>query len=130
VKELKKPQKGAPHFPVLRLTGGPHSADLEASLDGEEIQRVHRIEITTDVNDVVRIKTYQMVEVELELAGEVEDAGWIASVYLVVVERVMGNGKVKRRVPLAKGMGPTQPDALRDAIVAITSLEEPGGPVQ
>lgn len=128
-RDLKPPSKD-PHYPVLRLTGGPYPATLKAELDGREIDRVHRIEITTDVNDVVRVKTFQMVEVDLELASEdILDGGWIASVSAIVVERV-GDGRVRRRVPIAKGMGDTQVEALRDAIVALTALEETSGPVQ
>lgn len=127
MKELKKPQK-PDRFPVLRLTGGPFAGNLKATLDGVEMERVHRIEVTADVNDVVRVKTYQIIEIELELASDVEDAGWVASVSEIVIERI-GDGLVKRRVPVGQGRGATQPAALRDA-AALLVRGDPDVPVQ
>jgi hypothetical protein len=51
-----------PHFPRVELSGGPHGKNLEFKIDGEIVPKTTRVEIVADVNDVVRIKTYQFVE--------------------------------------------------------------------
>lgn len=67
-------------FPKVVIKGGPTGKDVDMTIDGGKPKKVHRVEIVADVNEVVRVTTYQFAEihVEVETPGS-EDGGWIVA---------------------------------------------------
>lgn len=63
-------------FPKLTLKGGPHGARVELRVDGKQTNKVHRVELVVDVNDAIRAKVFQFVEIaEIEVEGVLEKVG-------------------------------------------------------
>lgn len=54
-------------FPSVSISGGPHGRNVEMRKDGERMKGVTRFELTGDSNDVVRLKTFQIVRVIADL---------------------------------------------------------------
>lgn len=100
------------NLPKVLLTGGPHAKDTKLLVNGEEVPGVTRVEIVLDVNDVIRIKTYQIGEVVFEGEALVEDAGFHITVKMI---EPPGEDYVRRWLDVAVGTGVTVPQALRDA---------------
>jgi hypothetical protein len=61
-------------FPSISITGGPHGRNVEMRKDGERIKGVTRFELTGDVNDVLRLKTFQIIRAVVDLHAEHEHA--------------------------------------------------------
>ena len=61
-------------FPRISITGGPHGRNVEMRRDGERIKGVTRFELTGDVNDVLRLKTFQIIRAVVDLQAEHEHA--------------------------------------------------------
>jgi hypothetical protein len=61
-------------FPKLELHGGPHGKDLRLTIDGQPASKAVRVELVGDVNDVVRAKITQIVEVvAIDIEASIED---------------------------------------------------------
>jgi hypothetical protein len=120
--ELPDPERPvlerAPGWPLVEITGGPHGKNTQLKVDGKVIPKVHRVDLSLSVNDVVRLTTYQFVQamVELETRG-VEDGGYIASIEL---REYMDLGEITALDPnktqIVEGRGLTRRQALLDAI--------------
>lgn len=54
-------------FPTVKITGGPHSRNLETRINGELVPKLHRVELVLDVNDVARVKLFQLVTADVEV---------------------------------------------------------------
>lgn len=59
-------------FPKVRITGGPHGKNTRLEVDGERVPATTRVEIVADVGDVIRMKTFQLVEAVVEVEGSVQ----------------------------------------------------------
>lgn len=57
-------------FPRISISGGPHGRTVDMRKDGERLRGVTRFELVGDVNDVVRLKTFQIIRVVAELEVE------------------------------------------------------------
>lgn len=117
--ELPEPEKAFepdPNFPHVVLTGGPHGKNIDMKVDGKKVPKVYKVELEASVHDVVRLTTYQFVNVSIELETRgVEDGGYIASVEfreyrelgeIVVLDHektkiIEGRGKTRREALLA-----------------------------
>lgn len=115
-------------FPVLSIKGGPAGRAVEAAVDGVPLKGVHRIELTMDVNDAIRAKTFTFVEAAVEVEATVDGP----EVVLTILERVLtepdvgGNQTLGHR-EVVVGRGTHLKQALRDALA---QLEAADGPVQ
>jgi hypothetical protein len=95
----------------LSLSGGPAGSTVVAKLNGEQLVGAHRIEITADVRDVVKVKTFTYVEARVELDVESVEQGYLVDVRegSINANKIMVFGK------LTEGRGKTVVEALRDA---------------
>src|SRR5262245_13411472 len=95
-------------WPVAKITGGPHGKNAKLEIDGVE-KRVHRVEVVIDVNDAVRVTTYQTLSAAIEVdlpPGQPEDGGYKITVRL---PEVTGSGESFRAdwTTVAAGEGAT-----------------------
>jgi hypothetical protein len=86
-------------FPKVHITGGPHAKNTELTIDGVKVAGVHRAEITLDVNDIARLRLWQIIEadLDLEVAGTIERK-FILRVMAGAVETVEGEEVWTRKV--------------------------------
>lgn len=108
-------------FPRVKVAGGPHGRNLEMTVGDQRLDGVHRVEIVMDVNDVVRMKTFQFVAVDIDTEAIVE-AGGIAIIVRTpklaemedpevgALDTVVGGWET-----LAEGRGASLKSALLDA---------------
>lgn len=74
VEEIYQRRRQTTNFPVLSITGGPIGRDVKMLLDGEPMRKVTGFKLSGMVNDVIRLKTYQIVQVAVSLGvDEVEN---------------------------------------------------------
>jgi hypothetical protein len=101
-----------PRFQTLAIKGGPEGFRVVPTLDGEIMHDVHRIEVTVDVKDVIRVKTYTFAEVDLRLDVESVEQGYIVRVREGSVDSA---NELMTWNEVVQGRGRTVVEALRDA---------------
>lgn len=120
-------QKEEPQFPHFELSGGPHGHKIVPLLNGKPMKGVHRIEITADVNDVIRVKTYTFASVDVELDALVDPTGYLVRVREPLIEGTPDEGLVIREyIDHGTGRGGTLIEALEDIVATMraTKAEE------
>jgi len=116
---LEKVDLNAPKFPRFSISGGPHGHEIVPKLNGEVMKGVHRIEITVDVNDVIRVKTFTFAMVDLEL--EVAEVG---SNYIAMVrEPAIEGDSIIGYISHVEGRGKTIEEALEDAAATLRATK-------
>ena len=104
------------HFPKLTIKGGPHGKNVVVELDGKPIERSPHIEFTTDVNDVIRAKIFQFVEVDIDVEAEVASGQIWLKVRVPEVLGMLEDGLREIRLKtLITVSGPDLASALRAA---------------
>lgn len=63
-------------FPRVEIRGGPMRPDL--FIDGQRPKGVTAFKLSGNVNDVMRLKTYQIVRAEVSIEAELEHAAVVA----------------------------------------------------
>lgn len=112
-------------WPVIKITGGPHAKNTKITVNGDEIPKVTRVEVTLDVNDAVRVTTYHLAsaDIELEVAPGMIENGYIAKIRQIGVQEVSIEGREPGFIPiqqeLSEGKGKTLREALQAAIDAL-----------
>ena len=111
------PPPKAHKFPLYRISGGLHGKNTVVEVDGERMERVSRVEVVFDVNDAVRVKTFQIAEVYIEV--EVEPGNHqhahTAVVYATASQELLAPGEfMVGRVEIARATADTLWEALTD----------------
>lgn len=114
LRALSAPGEGAPRFPRLRAVGGSTGKELDITLDGKRVERLHRVELDLDVNDVNRARLFEFVEVDVDVEASAEQ-GVMVEVFAQHVVRISPDITRKSMESLGKASGPTLPAALRAA---------------
>ena len=111
------------HFPKAEITGGPHGKNTVLTVDGQKVEKVHRVELTLDVRDVVRMTTFQFVDARVEIdtvpGGDMQFLAQIIVPAFLQKEGVDGEPIwIQSREPevFYEGRGRTQKEALLAAI--------------
>jgi hypothetical protein len=108
----------------VKLTGGPHGKDTKLEVDGEEVHGVHRVVLVADINDAIRITTYQIVTAAVEASGVWEDGGFTAIVKVPVYSPKRALDDPSRTIQVLdrelsrtyEANGPTRKEALLNAV--------------
>lgn len=64
---------GDEKFSVVSITGGPLGRKVEMLVDGERLKGVTGFKLSGMVNDVIRLKTYQIVRAAVSVQAELEN---------------------------------------------------------
>jgi hypothetical protein len=100
-------------FPTISISGGPHGRNVEMRKDGERLKGVTRFELTGDINDVLRLKTFQIVRAVVELQVEHTHAVTV-NVFAMREEDRSGQIVVVGEEQIATAMADTVWNALYD----------------
>jgi hypothetical protein len=98
-------------FPKVKIIGGPHGKDTVMEIDGVRVAKTTRVEVVFDVNDIVRLKTFQYVEAIVE--AEIPE-GTTTHVWTARVNQMVPDGLVQTWERLAEATADSDWQALMD----------------
>lgn len=106
--------------PKVEITGGPAGKDTKLVVDGVMQEAVHRVEITLDVNDAVRVTTFQFAEVVASFdEAMVEEGGWQVELRKLVVEEIPVEGAPSLFQRGVDVVGHARAGSLREAVQSL-----------
>jgi len=119
-------EKKTHQWPIVEITGGPHSKNVIVRVDDVRVPALTRAQVTFDVKDAVRIELHQLVDyATLRVEGVVHHIVRLKGVMDLPIELDETGGQTYGTLFEASGL--TLVEALRNLVAVVGSPEETTG---